>query len=85
MSKKRRKKLSEQLRQAVNECGMSRNAIARATGIDKGALSRFVHGERGLSLATLDLLGEVLGLRVMADAPAKKKAKRRTARKDGGK
>ena len=82
MSKKRRKKLSEQLRQAVNECGMSRNAIARATGIDKGALSRFVHGERGLSLATLDLLGDVLGLRVTMDAAAKTKC--RKARKDGG-
>ena len=81
MSKKRLKKLSEQLRQAVNESGMSRNAIARATGIDKGALSRFVHGERGLSLATLDVLAELLRLRVVADGPPKAKAKHRMKRK----
>ena len=80
---KKRVTLTDQVRQAVDESSMSRNAIAKATGIDKGALSRFMSDNRGLSLATLDALGEVLGLRVVADIPAKKKAKHRKVRKDG--
>ena len=77
---KKRVKLTDQVRRAVDESGMSHNAIARATGIDKAALSRFMSDNRGLSLTTLDALGEVLGLRVTADAPAKKKRQRRKDR-----
>ena len=79
MSKKRLK-LTDQVRQAVDESGKSRNAIAKATGIDKGALSRFMSGKRGLSLTTLDVLGEVLSLRISVEGPGTTKPRRRKDR-----
>jgi transcriptional regulator with XRE-family HTH domain len=57
--------LTEQLRQAVLNCGQSQYAICKATGIDKAALSRFVSGERGVSMTALDALGDYLGLKLV--------------------
>ena len=61
--------LTDQLRQAVLNSGQSQYAICKATGIDKSALSRFVTGERGVSCEAMDILGEYLGLRIVADKP----------------
>lgn len=58
------RKLSEQLRHAIETCGESRYAIAKATGISESTLSRFISGERGLPMKTLDRLGEYLGLEI---------------------
>jgi len=57
--------LTEQLRQAIETCGESRYAVAKATGIDQSALSRFMSGERGVSMRNLDALGEYLGLELL--------------------
>jgi len=65
--------LTDQLRQAVLNCGQSQAAICRATGIDKTALFRFVTGERGVSMKVMNKLGEFLGLRIVADKPRPKK------------
>ncbi len=62
------KKLIDQLRQAIEESGMTRYVIAQRTGIDNAALSRFVHGERGLSMEAIDALGECLGLTIVKKA-----------------
>ena len=72
MKRKRTNKLSDQLRQIVETCGKSRYAISKETGIDESALSRFVHGERGLSMAALDKLGKCLGLSFTTKAPRRK-------------
>ena len=61
---RKRLKLSDQIRQAVETCGMTRYAISQETGIDQATLSRFVSGERGLSLATLDRLADFLDLNI---------------------
>jgi transcriptional regulator with XRE-family HTH domain len=71
MSKKQPEKLMDQLRRHVADCGKTLGQIARDTGIDTSALSRFVRGERGLSMESLDQLGEYLGLRIEADKPVK--------------
>ena len=63
---KRRVKLSGQIRQAVEDCGMSRYAISKATGIAESTLSRFMSGERGLPMRTLDLLADYLDLNLAA-------------------
>jgi transcriptional regulator with XRE-family HTH domain len=55
---------SEQLRQAIESSGTSRYALARSVGISDSALSRFMSGERGLTLASLDKLADALGLEV---------------------
>lgn len=64
MAKRKRKKttMSDQLRDAIENCGQSRYAIHKATGIDQGQLSRFMHGEAGMSLDTVDRLFEYLEL-----------------------
>ncbi len=57
-------KLSDQIRQAVDDCGLSRYAISKATGIDQSTLSRFMSGERGLPMGTLDVLAAYLNLNI---------------------
>ncbi len=58
----RRIKLSDQIRRAIDRSGLSRYAICKKTGIDKGLMSRFMAGKSGLSMASLDALADVLGL-----------------------
>ena len=77
MAKKRTKSknLTDQLRQAIDDSGMTRYRIAQETGIDESTLAKFYHGTRGLSLDNLDLLCEYLGLRIVMDRKPKKKGK----------
>jgi transcriptional regulator with XRE-family HTH domain len=63
--RKGRTKLSDQLRQAVGACGQTQYAIAKVTGISKSTLSRFMSGERGLPMKTLDLLADYLDLNIV--------------------
>lgn len=63
------KKLSEQIREAILKADVSRYVIAKETGVDQPALSRFVHGERGLSLDALDRIGLYLGLSITTSRP----------------
>lgn len=44
---------------------MTRYEIGKRTGINQASLSRFVHGERGLSEESLNGLGELLNLEVV--------------------
>ena len=73
--RKKQASLIDQIRQAVEQSGMSRYAISKATGIDQAALSRFVYGERGLTAENLDKLGECLNLKIVVDEPLKAKGK----------
>jgi len=67
---KTRVKLSDQVRRAVDDSGLSRYRICKLAGIDEGSFSRFMAGKVGLSLPTLDALADVLGLDVVAGATA---------------
>ena len=64
MAKRRTTKLSDQLRQAIDDSGLTRYEIAKQTGIDQSALGKFYHGDRGLSLDAVDRLGGCLGLTI---------------------
>ena len=75
MKKKTKQKLTDQLRRAVADSGRTLGEFSRDTGIDKSALSRFVNGERGLSMESLDTIGYYLSLRVVAGKPRKKGGK----------
>ena len=55
--------LTEWIRKAVRESGGSQAEIARYTGIGPATLSRFLSGQGGLSLKSLDAL--VSALRVV--------------------
>jgi transcriptional regulator with XRE-family HTH domain len=61
------KSLTDQIRDAVRESKLSRYRICQETGIDKASMSKFVNGERGLSLASLDKLAALLELRVISE------------------
>lgn len=69
-------KLTDQLRDAIDGSGMSRYAVAKAIGLDQATLSRFMSRKAGLSLDTVDKLGEFLGLElVVTRKPAKGKGR----------
>jgi transcriptional regulator with XRE-family HTH domain len=58
------KPFSEQLRQAVRDSKMTRYRISWLTGIAESTLARFIQGERGLSLASIDRLMDALNLEI---------------------
>ena len=67
MAGRRLPKLSDQFRAAIREAddaGVTRYAISKATGIDQAVLSKFLSGERGMSLESLDKLAAFLKLEV---------------------
>ena len=57
---------SDEVRRAVEDCGLSRYRICRELGIAESTLSRFMSGERGLTMKCLDSLAELLDLHVVA-------------------
>lgn len=63
--KKNYKPLTDQLRQVIEECGVTRYRIAQETGISESTLSQFYNGNRGLSMEAMDALGEFLELEVV--------------------
>jgi len=63
---RKRTKVTDQLRRAVETADKSRYALAQETGIDQATLSRFMHGKGGLSMEGWDLLAEALGLELVA-------------------
>ncbi len=70
MKKKPRKKpnsISEQLRGYLKDCGLSTYRLEREIGIHNSVLSRFLRGERGLSLGAIDALSKYLKLRLVQD------------------
>ncbi len=70
--KRKSTQLTDQLRQAIADCGKSQYRICKDTGIDATALCRFVSGSRGVSMTVLNTLGDYLGLRLVAGKPKKK-------------
>jgi DNA-binding Xre family transcriptional regulator len=66
-------KLTEQIRRAVAECGLTRYRLWKITGVDETALSRFVSGERGLSFESLDALCDFLQIDIVVRGPKGKK------------
>ena len=64
MAKKRTKLLTDQLRQAIDQSGITRYRIAKEAGINESALAQFYNGHRGLSMKVLNALGEYLELTI---------------------
>ena len=65
--------LSKQLRWYVKNCGVSTYRLERETGIHNSALSRFLRGERGLSIASMDTMGKFLKLALVCKRPQQDK------------
>ncbi len=58
--------MSEQQERAIGTCGYSRYHISKETGVSQAALSRFMSGERSLTLDTVDVLADFLGLELVS-------------------
>ncbi len=54
MAKKQTKLVSDQIRQAIDDSGLTRYRIAQETGISETALALFYNGHRGLSMKALE-------------------------------
>ncbi len=72
---RKRVKLSEQVRRAIADCGQTRYRISKATGIDQSTLARFMSGERGLPLKTLDRVADYLDLNITTGKRRKSKGR----------
>ena len=77
MAKKQSKKLTDQLRQTIDNCGVTRYRIAKETGISESTLSKFCLGQRGISMDALDRLGEYLGLEIINRTDLKKRDRKK--------
>ena len=56
--------LSEQVREAIRECGMTVYQLAFVVKVEETSLRRFLNGETGLSQAAIDRIGEALKLKL---------------------
>ena len=72
---KKRVKLSEQVRRAVEESGMTRYSICKAIGMHESVMSRFMNGKGGLQQDSLDALADLLELDIVARKKSGRKAK----------
>ena len=73
----KRELISDQLREAILNADKSRYRIAQETGLSEAALSRFVNGVCGLSLDSIDKVGECLGLEITTGKRKRRKSKGR--------
>jgi transcriptional regulator with XRE-family HTH domain len=62
---------SEVVREAIGAAGLRIRELARRTGVEPSALSRFMSGQVGISLTTFEKLAPELGLRIVREAPAR--------------
>ena len=62
---KRTNLISDQFRQILDDCGITRYRISKDTGISETALALFYNGHRGLSMKAMNKLGEYLELKIV--------------------
>ncbi len=62
MSPRSRESLADSLKAAVKATGKSVNSIAKQSGVPQAVLQRFVTGQRGMTLDTVERLCAYLGL-----------------------
>ena len=75
MAKKRIKLISDQLRQVIDDSGLTRYRISKETGISETALALFYNGQRGLSMKALNALGKCLELKIVLGRKPEEKGK----------
>jgi plasmid maintenance system antidote protein VapI len=65
----------DQIRQAIRDADCSCYAIWQATGIDQAVLSKFLKGERGMSLESIDKVAHFLDLQIVVRGSTNRKGK----------
>lgn len=66
--------IQDAIRNAINTSEITRYRMAKDLGISQAALSRFVSGERGIGIETLEQLAEYLNLEIII-RPKRRKRK----------
>ena len=61
--------MSDQVREAIKASGLTRYEIAKQSGVTEGALSRFMAGERDMTLRTLERIASLIGVRLTVSRP----------------
>lgn len=64
MPPKKKILLTDQLRAAIDQCGLTRYRISKETGISEPSLSKFYLGQRGLSMDALNALADCLQITI---------------------
>lgn len=77
---KKRIKLSDQIRRAIDGCGMTRYRLSKITGISEARFSKFMGDGSGLSMEAIDTIADTLLLNITSDLPAQPKAPKRKPR-----
>jgi len=62
MKKRPLPRIDDQLRAAIEDCGLTRYELWKKTGVSQASLSRFMSGQRDLQLARAADLCRLLGL-----------------------
>lgn len=62
MSKGRAKTMSDVLRQAIADSGLTYSELERATGVKRASMLRFMRAERSLRLDIADRLASYFGI-----------------------
>jgi hypothetical protein len=75
---KRKSKLSDEVRRAIDEAEISRYRLWKLTGIGEATLSRFMSGKGGLSTEGLDKIADILGLSIIVNKPKARKGGKHT-------
>ena len=57
-----RASLTGVLRQAIETSGLSHNALAKGSGVDRASIIRFARGDQSIRLDKADKLAEYFGL-----------------------
>jgi transcriptional regulator with XRE-family HTH domain len=60
-----RKSFSDEIRDAVRDCGRSIYDLAREADVTRSQLWRFAHGHGGITTENLDMLAKVLDLHIV--------------------
>ncbi|HEX5272042.1 MAG TPA: helix-turn-helix transcriptional regulator, partial [Gemmataceae bacterium] len=58
----------DELRATITASGLSLNQLSKASGVDSGTLSRFVRGERTITLPAADKILRALHKRVVFES-----------------
>lgn len=70
---RRADKPSDQLRKIIERAGITRYELAKRTGVQQSALSRFMAGSVGLTLESIDRMAPVLRLKITGKRARAKK------------
>lgn len=67
--------ITESLKQALAECGLSQRRLERESGVNRNSIFRFMEGRTGLSLEQAEMLAAYFGLVLVPESQVKKPRK----------